>query len=188
MQDKPRNPTCASRSFALSAADSCKDFSFSTFHAPALWSCGVLLVRSEFIDLQGRFPLRYNPVMTYARSAFGYEMIVTQTRTGTWTCGYREAGCRGFYRLVSEVEYPTARSAQFAAYKAVQAFAAQPHESLMDPCTEGLRAWSNEEVQDLPIRVNVALIQSGVSEASMSAIVLPRQASDGSIDSVIGRA
>ena len=79
--------------------------------------------------------------MNYTLSAFGYELIVSQTGEGSWVGGYREAGSKGSYTPVNESGYPDARSAQFATCKAVQALALQVDETVMDPCTEALSGW-----------------------------------------------
>lgn len=108
-------------------------------HALASASCGRLLLRTAFLGLQVA-ARTIVLVATYVRSAFGCDMIVSQTGRGSWTSGYREAG-EELYAPISEVDYPTACSAQ--------AFAAQLEEPVMDPSTEGLSAWSVGQVHDI---------------------------------------
>ena len=81
--------------------------------------------------------------MTFRLTAFGYELIVGPTGRGTWTGGYREPGSvAGGYTAVGE--YSDDRIAKIETCKAVQLLAGQKDETVLDPCTEVLSAWTVE--------------------------------------------
>jgi len=80
--------------------------------------------------------------MNYLTTAFGFELLVGETGTGTWAGGYREAGSKGGYSTVGE--YRDARTAQIATCKEAQALAGKAGNTAIDPCIEALSAWKVE--------------------------------------------
>jgi hypothetical protein len=84
----------------------------------------------------------YNPVMYHTLRAFGYELLVSETATNTWTGAYREEGSKGGYDPVSDHEFPDAESAKLATCRAVRVVARQDVPTAVDPCIEALHTWS----------------------------------------------
>lgn len=84
--------------------------------------------------------------MTYTLYAFGYELVVAETRSGNWIGGYRVAGSPSSdgYTSVAGDGFPDSDSAKAATRKIVEALVLQEDETAMNPCTEALSAWSVE--------------------------------------------